>query len=119
MLAAEYLQEAGFTVDTASSATEAMNKLSLVPGGVDAVVLDMGLPDRSGDILFSEMRHLRSSLPIVLATGKDVQELRERFRGKDRIAFVRKPYVARDLLDALGSVGMRTTAGPPTDETNS
>ena len=33
MLATDYLQEAGFQVDTAGSATEAMNKLALVPGG--------------------------------------------------------------------------------------
>src|SRR5581483_6277910 len=33
MLAIEYLEEAGFAVDAAGSATEAMNKLGLVAGG--------------------------------------------------------------------------------------
>ena len=46
-----------------------MNKLRLIPGGVDAVVIDMGLPDRRGDVLVREIRSLFPALPIVLATG--------------------------------------------------
>jgi DNA-binding response OmpR family regulator len=42
MLAIEFLKGAGFQVDTAGSAAEAMNKLGLIPGGVDAVIVDIG-----------------------------------------------------------------------------
>ena len=63
MLAVEYLEDAGFKVDTAGSATEAMNKLALIPGRVDAVILDVGLPDRSGDILAKEIRNASSLAP--------------------------------------------------------
>jgi hypothetical protein len=42
LLAREYLEECAFKVDVASSAAEALNKLRLVPGGVDAMVIDMG-----------------------------------------------------------------------------
>jgi CheY-like chemotaxis protein len=58
MLAAEYLERSGFTVHVAGSAAEAMNTLGILPGGVDAVVVDMGLPDRRGDALVREMRAL-------------------------------------------------------------
>ena len=63
MLAIEYLEECGLKVDTAGSAAEAMNKLRLIPGGVDALVIDMGLPDRSGDVLVREMRSIYPSSP--------------------------------------------------------
>jgi DNA-binding response OmpR family regulator len=82
MLAAEYLEGSGFTVHVAGSASEAMNTLGIVPGGVDAVVVDMGLPDRRGDALIREMRALHPSLPVVLATGADSKELRSLFKGK-------------------------------------
>ena len=82
LLATDYLQDAGFQVDTAGSATEAMNKLALVPGGVDAVILDIGLPDRSGEALSREIRVIHPSLPIVLATGHGVATLRENFNGE-------------------------------------
>ena len=106
MLATEYLTEAGFQVDLAGSATEAMNKLALVPGGVDAVVLDVGLPDRKGDVLIREMRAIYPALPIVLATGHDARELRKAFSDQSRLAFVTKPYRAKDLIDAIHSLGI-------------
>jgi PAS domain S-box-containing protein len=106
MLAIDYLEGAGFTVDAASSATEAMNKLALVHGGVDVAVIDIGLPDRRGDALFREIRALYSSLPIVLATGHNVADLRSAFHGEQSVAFVSKPYTAAGLLAALGSLGL-------------
>jgi CheY-like chemotaxis protein len=101
MLATEYLEDAGFQVDVAGSATEAMNKLSLVPGGVDAVIVDMGLPDRRGDALIREIRAVHPSLPVVLATGLGARELQEQFKGEEKVVFVIKPYTAKDLLSAL------------------
>ena len=105
-LAVEYMEEAGFKVETAGSATEAMNKIQLVPGGVDAVVVDIGLPDRKGDVLIREMRAMYPSLPIVLATGRAAVDLRETFKGTHKIAFVAKPYNAASLLGALRNVGV-------------
>jgi PAS domain S-box-containing protein len=106
MLAIDYLQEAGFQVDTAGSATEAMNKLALVPGGVDAVILDIGLPDRSGEMLSREIRAIHPALPIVLATGHGATTLRETFKREPAIGYVRKPYTADDLLLALRTLGI-------------
>ena len=110
MLATEYLEEAGYRVDAAGSASEAMNKLALVPGGVDAVILDIGLPDRSGEALCREMRAIHPSLPIVLATGHGASTLREAFRREPAIAFVQKPYTAQDLLGALRALGILSVA---------
>jgi signal transduction histidine kinase/CheY-like chemotaxis protein len=100
MLAIEYLQEAGFKVEAAATATEAMNKLALVAGGVDAVIVDIGLPDRKGDILVREIRTLHPSLPIVVATGHG-SDVRKSLDGIRSLTFVDKPYNARDLLEAL------------------
>ena len=113
MLAVEYLEEAGFKVDTAGSATEAMNKLALVPGGFDAVILDVGLPDRSGDILLQEIRAIHPSLPVVLATGQGAADLRSAFQGQLKMAVATKPYNASDLLKALRAVGVHTQGAAP------
>ena len=106
MLATDYLEGAGFTVDAVGSATEAMNKLALVRGGVDAAIIDLGLPDRQGDSLFREIRALYSSLPIVLATGQNLAELRSNLRNESKVAFVSKPYTEADLLGALSALGI-------------
>ena len=50
MTAVEDLEELGFRIETAGSATEAMSKLKLI-GDVEAAIIDLGLPDRKGDVL--------------------------------------------------------------------
>jgi PAS domain S-box-containing protein len=110
MLATEYLEEAGFKVDVAGSANEAMNKLGLIPGGVDAIIVDLGLPDRKGDELVKEIRAANPSLAVVLATGQAAQDVREAFKGEQTIAFVTKPYLAADLIGALRSLGIHGNA---------
>jgi CheY-like chemotaxis protein len=83
-----------------------MNKLGLVPGGVDAAIMDLGLPDRRGDALVMEVRGLYPSLPIVLATGQSSVDVRDAFRNDPQIAFVSKPYTSETLLRALRNVGI-------------
>ncbi|MDP9091006.1 MAG: response regulator, partial [Pseudomonadota bacterium] len=107
VLATEYLEEAGFAVDWAGSALEALNKIGRVPGGVEAAVVDIGLPDRQGDALIRELKALYPTLPIVLATGRDTTEFARILQPLQKIAFVTKPYTAGDLLEALDSLGIR------------
>jgi PAS domain S-box-containing protein len=106
MLSVEYLEEAGIKVDTAASANDALSKLGLIPGGVDAVIIDMGLPDRRGDILAREIRASHPSLPVVIATGADSADIRNLFKDTPSIAFVRKPYTSDELCAALRSFGI-------------
>jgi PAS domain S-box-containing protein len=107
MLAVDYLEEAGLKVDTASSGTDALNKLRLIPGGVDVVIIDMGLPDRRGDALVSEIRSLYPSLPVVIASGQGRDELRNAFKDTPHMRFVSKPYSSDALLSALRALRIR------------
>jgi CheY-like chemotaxis protein len=106
MLAVDYLQEAGIKVDTAVSANDALSKLQLIPGGVDAVIIDMGLPDRPGDALVREIRSLYPSLPVVIASGRGAEDVRELFANTHSVVFVSKPYTSDDLRGALRSLGI-------------
>lgn len=102
---AEQLEALGFKIETAGSAAEAMSKLKLA-GDVEAAIIDVGLPDRGGDVLISEVRAIYPSMPIVIATGYGEATLRQRFRGDDHITFLRKPYVTEQLRKALTSVNV-------------
>jgi DNA-binding response OmpR family regulator len=106
LLAMEYLQEAGLKVDVAASAADALNKLRLIPGGVDAVVIDIGLPDRSGDALVREIRSMYPSLPLVAASGRSREELQLLFKDVPLIRVVSKPYTAEGLTSALRAFGL-------------
>ena len=114
MLATEYLEEAGLKVDTAVSAAEALNKLRLIPGSVDAVIVDMGLPDRKGDALVREIRSIYPLLPIVIASGQAKDRLHSLFEDMKSISLpeqavhgqpaMRRSPRRRHLLSAEGSV---------------
>jgi PAS domain S-box-containing protein len=106
LLATEYLEEGGLKVDIAGSATEALNKLRLIPGGVDAIIIDLGLPDRTGDDLVREVRSMYPSLPIVIASGAGTADMRSRLKDAS-ISYVHKPYTALELCNALRAVGIR------------
>jgi PAS domain S-box-containing protein len=103
--AVEDLESLGFKIETAGSAAEAMSKLKLI-GDVEAAIIDLGLPDRKGDVLISEVRAIYPSMPIVIATGYSEDALRQRFKGDDRITFLSKPYVAEQLRSALASLNV-------------
>jgi FixJ family two-component response regulator len=82
----------------------------LVSGGFAAVIVDIGLPDRSGDELVREIRSMHASLPIIVATGRGAKDVGEIFKGSKHIAFLAKPYRAEDLYDALGVLNISVQA---------
>lgn len=106
MFAVDVLTYAAFRVEEASSAEEALAKVGSSPGVLSAVLIDVGLPDRSGEELARAIRSIDASLPLVIASGRSEQELVQRFEANARCAILAKPYTEQMLLDALASVGV-------------
>jgi len=106
MFAVDALEDAGFAIAEAATATEAMKLLQIASEPIRAVVVDLGLPDRPGDQLAAEMRSLHPELPILIASGRSEKELKERFAIDDRVAIMVKPYTGPMLLQALLSLGV-------------
>ena len=63
----EYFAELGYSVDVATTGDEALRLA--VAKRPDAVILDMRLPDMSGEQLLAKLRTLDGSLPIVMLSG--------------------------------------------------
>ena len=106
MFAVDALEDSGFQVLQAGDAAEAITALA----GADqlqAVIVDMGLPDRSGDQLAAEMRAQRKDLPILIASGRSERELKDRFASDSRVGVLVKPYTASMLVGALNSLGVK------------
>ena len=57
----------GYQVRTAATAAEGMDALS--NGPVDAVLLDLMLPDRNGLEVLEDIRRLDEDLPVVMITA--------------------------------------------------
>lgn len=106
MFAVDALEDSGFQVLQAGDAAEAMAALAKAES-LQAVIVDMGLPDRSGDQLAAEMRAQHPNLPILIASGRSERELKDRFASDARVGVLVKPYTASMLVGALSALGVK------------
>jgi len=101
-LAQEFLERGGFDVLTAGGGREALEIVRGEAGEtIDAVVLDLTMPDLDGQETFLEIRALRPGLPVIVASGFSVETTADRFPPHEIAAFVRKPYEPEELIDAI------------------
>lgn len=96
-----YLEGADFRVTHASSVREALQKLNEEPPL--AVILDLGLPDGSGEELCQDIKAL-GDIPVIMVTAKSSED--ERIAGFSLGAddYVVKPASPRELVYRLKSV---------------
>jgi len=106
MVTVDELLDLGFRVEEAGNATEALNKVRMAGGAIDAVIVDVGLPDRKGDDLARELRSMYVHLPVVIASGYGADAFRGAFAGDPLVRFVGKPYETPMLTAALGELGV-------------
>jgi two-component system, OmpR family, KDP operon response regulator KdpE len=102
------LRGAGYDVDTATTAAEALSQAALQPA--DAVILDLLLPDGTGTEVSRELRSW-SDAPIILvsAVGDEDEKIAALDAGADD--YVTKPFAMGELLARLRAALRR--AGPP------
>jgi len=89
------LRTAGYAVDTAATAAEALMKAAMRPP--EAIILDLLLPDGSGTEVCREL-HTWSTVPIVVlsAVGEEGEKIAALDAGADD--YVTKPFSGDELL---------------------
>jgi two-component system OmpR family response regulator len=100
------LERAGMTSTTAPNGTEAM--MAFRRGGIDLVVLDIGMPEMDG---LDVCRHIRrtSALPILFLSARDEEidrVLGLEIGGDD---YVNKPFSPRELVARVKAILKRTS----------
>jgi DNA-binding response OmpR family regulator len=90
-----YLERAGFAVLTTGSGAEALTML--VAGGVDLIVLDLGLPDIDGLDVLRESRGVAGPRVVLLTARSSVED---RIAGLEAGAddYVTKPFSPREVV---------------------
>ena len=89
----------GFGVDAFQTAGDGLSAFNSI--AYDAVILDLGLPDRDGLDVLGEMRHSNSSAPILILTARD--GIDARVAGLDAGAddYIVKPFAMAELAARL------------------
>ncbi len=93
------LEKMGFAVDWFQNGTEGCEALLLIP--YDAVVLDLGLPDRDGLSVLKEWRQKGHKEPVLILTAKG--DVDNRIIGLDSGAddYLPKPFALREVIARL------------------
>jgi two-component system KDP operon response regulator KdpE len=100
------LRGAGYTVDTAATAAEALTSAAAHPP--EAVILDLVLPDGSGTDVCRELRTWTTAPVVVLsAVGEEREKIAALDAGADD--YVTKPFSVDELLARLRAVLRRAT----------
>ncbi len=104
-VAGEVIARAGFRVLKARGGREALDRVREVGAAkVDAVVLDLAMPDMSGEETFLRLRELRGDLPVILVSGYDAARVADRFAARGLDAFLRKPWEPEELVATVRQI---------------
>jgi two-component system OmpR family response regulator len=106
----EFLRGEGFETAAAFNGTE--GAAAALDPTLDAVILDVMMPDISGNETLQRIRS-KSAVPVIMLTAKGAED--ERAAGLEMGAddYIAKPYYARELLARLKAVLRRQPAGSP------
>lgn len=93
------LEDRGYRVASASNRRETVRELQ--SGPVRAVLLDLTLPGCTPDDMVAAIRETAPGVPVILASGRTESELRDHAARLSCAGFVRKPFSADDLFQAV------------------
>jgi two-component system OmpR family response regulator/two-component system response regulator QseB len=104
------LRQQGFVADWVRDGVAA--DLALEPGAHDAVVLDVGLPRRSGLEVLARLRGRKDKVPVLILTARDTVE--DRIAGLDAGAddYLVKPFDMGELAARLRALTRRAGGSP-------
>jgi len=109
-LIADALQRAGHAVVECSEGRTAL--VLIVRGGIDLVVLDLGLPSISGIEVLTKLRPT-SDVPVVILSARSEESDRVLGLRLGADDYLTKPFSPRELVARVESVLRRTRREPP------
>jgi DNA-binding response OmpR family regulator len=107
---ARLLSDDRHVVEVAATGADGLD-LAEATSGLDAILLDVGLPDVTGFEVARRLRARGSGVPILMLTARDAVE--DRVQGLDAGAddYVVKPFAYAELAARLRALARRTSDG--------
>jgi PAS domain S-box-containing protein len=98
------LSELGHQVVTAESGRRGVELLKEQPDAIDLVVLDLTMPEQSGEQTLGELRAVRSTMPVVITSGFQAEDASTLLRMPNVVGFLDKPHTMTSLEMVLASI---------------
>ena len=90
----------GYVVDGATNGGDAVMLAAL--SRPDAVILDIKLPDTTGPEVLARLRDLDPTIPVVMLSGSDDEDLARALLKAGAMDYIRKPFEFDQLTEAVG-----------------
>jgi two-component system, cell cycle sensor histidine kinase and response regulator CckA len=103
-LLVRFFSRHGFRVLQATDGEQALEIYRGEAREIDAVLLDVRLPKKTGDQVFREMRTVNPAVKVVLASGYLDPKIKTDMTSAGIKYFVDKPYVLNDLLVIIENI---------------
>lgn len=105
------LSQADYDVDVAATGAEGVVKV--LAGGVDLVLLDIGLPDIDGFEVLSEIRATSPHVAVIMLTARTKEAARVQGLRAGADDYIVKPFSNNELLARMSAVLRRTESSLP------
>jgi DNA-binding NtrC family response regulator len=102
------LSELGHQVVTAESGRRGLELLQQQPEAIDLVVLDLTMPELSGEQTLERLHGVRSTIPVVITSGFHAEDASSLLQRPNVVGFLDKPHTMTSLEMLLASVGHAT-----------
>lgn len=96
-----YLKAHGFDVVTAADGRQAVDIFQAKHKDLQAVILDLNMPNMSGREALRHMRAIDPSVSIIISTGFAAGDIRKEFENLGAAGILEKPYEPELLINAL------------------
>ncbi len=101
-----YLSKLGYKIITAKDGHEGINKFKELKEKVDLILLDITLPEMSGEDLFQELKRINPKVKILISSGHTIEDIPKGILS-EADGFLNKPYnrttLVKEMLKVLGT----------------
>ncbi len=104
LITREMLEGIGFSVLAAKDGLEGVEMFRNHADDIDAVLMDMTMPNMNGEEAFREMKKIRSGVRVILTSGYNEEDISGRFIGEGFAGFLQKPYGFADLSNKVKGI---------------
>jgi len=103
------LPKNNFTVYLAEHGQQAIDILNANKDIIDVVLLDLSMPEMSGEDVFGRLKSIRPDISIILSSGYAEADIEQRLGHHRPSAFLQKPYRSETLIVLIRDVLLSKT----------
>lgn len=95
------LTHLGYSLETAASGLEGLEKYAEADGHFDLIILDLLMPGLSGEEVFSRLKRLNSNVKVLIVSGFSSETVVRRLLDNGGTGFIQKPFSIEVLADRV------------------